>query len=64
MQAFTRIYDLTAAEVHGHLLVLGVDAADARVQNAYLTYWARLPSLRTQSRTQVVRWLTLTAYTS
>lgn len=63
-EAFLRIYDLNAAEVHGHLLALGVKSANARVQNAYLQYWAHLPSMRTQSRAQVVQWLVLTACTT
>ena len=60
-QAFTRIYDLTAAEVRGQLLALQVDAVEARVQSAYVRYWVHLPRLRIQPRPQVVQWLVLTA---
>ena len=63
-EAFLRIYDLTAAEVRGYVLALGVHGADNRVQNAYVRYWVHLPSLTAQSKAQVVRWLILTACTT
>ena len=61
VEAFARIYDLTAAVVLGYLLALKVECAEGRMESAYLQYWVQLPGLVAQSQTQVVRWLVVMA---
>lgn len=61
LSAFGWLYDQTADLLYGYLVDQGYSDADAKLRQAYLSYWVALPRLRNRDRHTTTVWLAVAA---
>lgn len=61
VSAFGWLYDQTADLIYGHLVAQGYSDAEARLREAYQSYWIALPRLTNRDRQTATLWLTVAA---